>query len=96
METSAFFRLENLLPSEGNRYRIPFGEWSKDSAISGMRGLSQDFPSIIKHLGDVVVHFLQVEQPAFVVCAEHALLVCEGLHPHCCLHLTASNPVPSH
>lgn len=48
-----------------------------------MRGLGQDFPPIIEHLGDVVVHFLQVKQPAFVVRAEHALLVCEGLYPHC-------------
>ena len=73
----------NLWFSEGNRYCVPLGEWSKDLAISGMRGLGQDFPAIIKHLGYVVVHFLQVEQPTFAVSSENGFFVGKGLHSHC-------------
>jgi hypothetical protein len=44
--------------------------------------LSQDFPTIAKHLCDVVIHFLQIKQRTFPVDAEDALSICVGFYLH--------------
>jgi prophage antirepressor-like protein len=55
------FGIHSLLFFERNAYSVALRKWAQDSAIPGVRGLGQDFPTVIQHLGDVVIHFLQVE-----------------------------------
>jgi hypothetical protein len=79
--------------SERHGYRISLRKWAEDSTVARMGRLSEDFPAVAQHLGDVVIHFLEIQQPALVVCAEYALLVCKGLHPHCSPLLPQLNPI---
>ena len=70
-----------LVLSEWHRDRVALREGTENPTIPGVRRLREDFPTVAQHLGDVVVHFVQVEQPALVVRREDTLLICEGLRP---------------
>src|SRR5579859_4561585 len=75
-------RCKSSLSPIGDSYRVSLREWPENSAVPSMCGFRQDFPALAQHLGDVVIHLLEIKQSAFVVRTEHIFLVREGLYLH--------------